>query len=97
MTAVIYPHSTLCALISKYLKSLAPDVWFFRPTGMGYGRTGIPDFIVCRHGQFLALEAKSGRDTVKPWQERELAAIQAAGGAALVVRELADVVRIMEA
>ena len=92
-----HSHGTLCALISKYLKEQAPGVWFFRPMNMGYGRAGIPDFIVCRHGQFVALEVKVGRDTLEPWQSREVQAIQAAGGAALVVRELADVVRIMEA
>ena len=96
MSVYYYSHTTLCALISKYLKTLEPQVWFFRPMNMGYGKAGIPDFIVCRHGQFVALEVKAGRDTVRPRQAAEMAAITTAGGAALVVRELDDVKRVME-
>lgn len=60
--------------------------WFFPVMG-GYGRSGIPDIIVCHRGRFLAIECKAGYNKPTPLQEREIAAIHKAGGAAMVVRE----------
>lgn len=60
--------------------------WFFPVMG-GYGRSGVPDIIVCHRGRFLAVECKAGYNKTTPLQEREIAAIQKAGGAAMVIRE----------
>jgi len=63
------------------------DAWHFFPAQNGYGRAGIPDCIVCFKGKFLAIEFKAGYNTTTALQEREIAAIHRAGGAAMVVRE----------
>lgn len=65
------------------------DAWFFMPSQSGFGRRGIPDFIVCYKGRFLAIETKSKYSShkVTPLQKKELDAIKRAYGAALVVNE----------
>lgn len=83
-------HGSLCKAISDYLKTV-PQLWFFRPNNMGYGRKGIPDFIICSKGKFYALEVKVGADKPKPWQERETTAIQLARGSAYVIMSVNDV------
>jgi len=70
--------------ITAYLKSVG--AWFDNPVRTGYGRRGVPDIVVCYRGRFLAFEVK--RDAAKKptvWQEREIAAVHAAGGLAAVV------------
>ena len=60
--------------------------YFFAPAN-GYGRSGIPDIVICHKGKFLAVECKAGNNKTTPLQEREIMAIHKAGGAAMVVRE----------
>ena len=57
------------------------------PASNGYGRAGIPDIIICYKGKFLGVECKAGYNKPSALQEREMAAIHKAGGAAMVVRE----------
>jgi len=64
------------------------DVYYFFPQMNGMGRAGIPDIICCANGKFLAIECKAGKGKTTALQDREIAAIQAAGGVALVVNEL---------
>ena len=61
--------------------------WHFFPAQNGYGRAGIPDIIICYKGQFLGVECKAGFNKPSALQEREIAAIQKAGGSAMVIRE----------
>lgn len=61
--------------------------YYFFPPANGYGRSGIPDIIICHKGQFLAVECKAGYNKPTPLQEREMMAIHKAGGSAIVVRE----------
>lgn len=63
------------------------DAYYFFPAQNGYGRAGIPDCIVCFKGLFLGIEFKAGYNTTTALQEREMAAINKAGGSAMVVRE----------
>jgi Holliday junction resolvase len=60
---------------------------YFFPAQNGYGRAGVPDIIACYRGHFLAIECKAGFNKPTALQEREMAAIQKAGGSAMVVRE----------
>ena len=62
-------------------------VYFFMPPGAGYGRAGIPDIIACVNGRFLGIECKAGKGKTTALQDRELAAIQAAGGTAVIINE----------
>lgn len=69
--------------------------WYVFPVMGGYGRSGIPDIIVCYRGRFLAIECKAGYNKTTALQEREILAIHKAGGSAMVVRE--DTTDLLEA
>jgi hypothetical protein len=62
-------------------------VWSFMPIGGAFTAVGIPDFIGCFHGRFIAVETKFGRNKLSAWQERVLGLIKEAGGIALVINE----------
>ena len=52
----------------------------------GYGRRGVPDFLVCHKGRFLAVETKRENiRTPSPHQAREMRSIEAAGGSTLLI------------
>ena len=62
-------------------------IYHFMPPGMGFGRAGIPDIIGCFQGKFIAIECKAGKGKTTALQDRELSAIRAAGGTAMVINE----------
>lgn len=90
------PEGKVKEAIRRLLK--AAGWWFFMPVSNGMGRHGIPDIIACkptvitqdmvgqRVGLFVGIECKApGKlGTVTPLQERELEAIEAAGGIAVL-------------
>jgi len=39
-------------------------IWWFKPQAGQYGRSGVPDYIVCVRGKFLSVETKA--DAKKP-------------------------------
>lgn len=61
-------------------------VWYFMPVLTGYGKHGLPDFVCCLNGHFVALECKA-EDNRAPTalQQQRLNEIQAAGGTTMVV------------
>ena len=61
--------------------------YYFYPVTGGYGRSGIPDIIVCYKGRFLGIECKAGYNKPTALQEREMKAIRDAGGETMVIRE----------
>jgi hypothetical protein len=65
----------------------AHDVYFVMPMGTGYGKSGVPDFLACCCGKFIAVETKAGKGKTTALQERELSFIREAGGIALVINE----------
>lgn len=82
---------------AKAILKLA-SAWFFMPVPTGYGRRGIPDFIACvpriitpemvgqRVGLFAGVEAKAAAHfEPSAWQQRELTAIDVAGGMTAVI------------
>lgn len=75
--------------VKKDVKELLQrmQIWFYMPVQTGYGLTGIPDFICCWKGLFIAIECKApGREkTVTPSQRRILNEIREHGGRAVVV------------
>lgn len=79
------PEAKVKLAVKKLLDS--KGIYHFSPPGMGLGRAGIPDIIACWNGQFLGIECKAGKGKTTALQERELAAIRAAGGFAFVARE----------
>lgn len=90
------PEGRVKDAIKKMLK--AAGWYWFMPVSNGLGKHGIPDIIACkptvitpdmvgqRVGLFVGIECKApGKlGTVTPLQERELEAIEAAGGIALL-------------
>lgn len=62
-------------------------IWYFMPVPTGYGVQGIPDFICCAEGVFIAIETKYGRGKPTKWQEIRLNEIDDAGGFAWVIDE----------
>jgi Holliday junction resolvase len=79
------PESKVKAKCTDLLKAVG--VYYFFPVANGMGRAGIPDIICCARGKFLAIECKAGKGTTTALQKKELAAIEAAGGVALVINE----------
>ena len=62
-------------------------VWYCMPRGQTYGRAGVPDFLCCYRGRFIAIETKAGRGKATPLQLRELKDIFGHQGIALIIRE----------
>lgn len=60
-------------------------VWFFMPVSSGMGHMGIPDFICCYKGRFIAIETKAARGVLTDLQARTLQNISGAGGCTFVV------------
>jgi hypothetical protein len=79
------PEAKVKAKIKAILK--ANDVYYAMPIGTGYGNSGVPDFLCCVNGHFLAIEAKAGKGTTTALQEKNLQSIKAAGGTATVINE----------
>ena len=65
----------------------AAGAYYFFPATGGFGRSGVPDIIVCRNGAFIGIECKAGSNKPTALQENELKKIRAAGGNAFVVNE----------
>jgi len=67
--------------------------YYFYPVTGGFGRSGVPDIIVCHGGRFIGIECKAGNNKPTPLQEKNLRDIEAAGGISMVINEdnIADV------
>lgn len=79
------PESKVKDQIKKILK--AHNVYYAMPMGTGYGNAGVPDFLCCVNGRFLAIEAKAGKGTTTALQDKNLNAIHDCGGQAWVINE----------
>jgi pantoate kinase len=75
--------------VRKQIRKLldAAGAYYAMPIGTGYGNSGVPDFVICHKGRFIAVEAKAGSNKPTALQELHLARIRAAGGIALVINE----------
>lgn len=98
--------------IEKYLKTLAPDVWFFRMIvgkafqrdertkrewPIFYGEAGVADVVVCCRGLWLELEVKSATGRQEVSQKKHEKAIRAAGARYYLVRSLEEARTAVEA
>jgi len=89
------PEAKVKAKIKAILK--AYRAYYAMPIGTGYGSSGVPDFLVCLNGEFLAIEAKAGKGVPTALQEKNLKQIKEAGGRALVINEEDLELNILEA
>lgn len=80
------PEGKVKTEIKAYLNSLGDDCWYFMPMSMGYGRNGIPDIVGCYKRRMFAIEVKApGKERMATtWQNKEITAINTAGGMAIV-------------
>jgi pantoate kinase len=85
------PEAKVKAKIKAILKE--HNIYYAMPIGTGYGNSGVPDFLCCVHGYFMAIEAKAGKGTTTALQEKNLTNVRNSGGVALVINEtnLADI------
>jgi len=79
------PEAKVKAKIKTTLKE--HNVYYAMPIGSGYGNAGVPDFLCCLQGQFVAIEAKAGKGKTTALQEKNLRDILMSGGHAWVVNE----------
>lgn len=63
------------------------SIYYAMPIGTGYGNSGVPDFLACVQGHFLAVEAKAGKGQATALQLKHINQIKAQGGTALIINE----------
>lgn len=82
------PEGKVKAAVKKLLKERG--VYYYMPMSNGMGVVGAPDFICCWNGRFLAIETKAPgkRGNTTANQDKQLAAIRAAGGIAIVIDDV---------
>ena len=75
--------------VKKAIKKILDDAgaWYFMPVSAGYGKHGIPDFVCCLYGRFLAIEAKHNGNMPTALQAKVLKDIAEHGGGVLVIDE----------
>jgi pantoate kinase len=89
------PEAKVKAKIKAILK--AHNAYYAMPIGSGYGNSGVPDFLVCLNGEFLAIEAKAGKGVPTALQLKNLREIEDAGGRTLVINEESLKLGVLEA
>lgn len=84
------PEGRVKAAVKRWLQERG--VWHFCPVSNGMGAHGIPDFICCMNGQFLAIETKAPgkRANVSANQEHQITLIHRSGGVAVVIDDAAQ-------
>ncbi len=79
------PEAKVKAKIKAILK--AHSIYYAMPIGTGYGNSGVPDFLCCVNGKFVAIEAKAGKGEATALQLKNMSDINKAGGYTLIIRE----------
>lgn len=80
--------------VIQFIRKNYPTVWVYKACDRF--TAGIPDLIICKEGQFYAVELKAGANKPTPIQGHVLRKIQGAGGQAAVCRSVEDVKRVIE-
>lgn len=73
-------------------------IWYCMPMGSGYGGHGIPDFVCCYRGSFLAVEAKApgARHRTTELQKLQIAGVKKARGVAIVVDDVTQLIEVLD-
>jgi pantoate kinase len=79
------PEAKVKAKIKAILKE--HNVYYAMPIGTGYGNSGVPDFLCCVNGKFVAIEAKAGKGVATALQLKNLSEINKAGGYTCIINE----------
>ncbi len=83
------PEGKVKLKLVEMLKEMG--AWYFFPANNGYGKSGIPDVIVCWYGRFIGVEVKSAKGKPTALQLRTGTEIKDAGGMWRVVRNEDDI------
>ena len=75
--------------VKKQIRKMLDEAgaYYAMPIGTGYGNSGVPDFLICHRGRFIAVEAKAGSNKPTALQELHMERIRSNGGTALVINE----------
>lgn len=79
----VTPEGKVKEAVKKALKK--HNVWYFLPVSRGLGTHGIPDFICCYEGRFVAIECKAAGGKPTTLQEVQLEKIADAKGMTFVI------------
>jgi hypothetical protein len=90
--------------VKKAVKAMLTDrkIWFFMPQAGAFGVSGVPDFICCLpafNGKLLGIETKAPgkRANTTALQDRQIAAIRAARGWAIIIDDAAQLEEFLDA
>tara|TARA_R100000781_G_scaffold114113_1_gene84118 strand:- start:1 stop:303 length:303 start_codon:yes stop_codon:yes gene_type:complete len=77
------------AKVKKKVYKILRDngAYYFSPIMSGYGKSGVPDIIVCYNGRFVGIECKVGSKKPTELQQKNLDEIESSGGHTLVINE----------
>lgn len=81
--------------IKAYLKTLKPELWFYKHAASPMMPAGIPDIICCYKGVFIGFEVKNATYQQSPAQKVAEELINQAGGIYALVRSVEDVKEII--
>jgi hypothetical protein len=81
---VMTPEGELKKEIKEELNWWTP-LWYYMPVSCGFGKQGIPDFIICANGRFLSIETKDKGKKRTPLQNLQNTEITLAQGIALLI------------
>ncbi len=79
------PEGKVKAKIKEILDT--HNAWHFMPVAGPMSRIGVPDFICCINGHFLAIEAKARRGRATGLQLQQHIKIEEASGHCLIVSD----------
>lgn len=79
------PEAKVKAKIKAILKE--HGVYYAMPIGTGYGNSGVPDFLCCVDGRFLAIEAKAKHGKPTELQMKHMREINNAGGISILIND----------
>lgn len=86
-------ESVIQSKILRYLNS-RENVWAVKV--ISANKIGTPDILVCYKGKFIALECKNENGSTSKLQEYQIKKIKNAGGLAYVVRDIKQVMDILD-
>ena len=80
------PEGKVKAAVKRILDRYDP-VWYFMPVQSGYGKQGIPDYVICANGFFIVVECKAGTNRLSSLQTATRRTIEDAYGTWLTINE----------
>lgn len=86
------PEAKVKAKLKKFLDSDPDKFWYYCPVSVGYGKHGVPDFLIAVRSDgrtlFLAIETKANGNKPTPLQLREIDKLRRVGAVVWVVDEV---------